>query len=301
MWRGPRFEERIFYSRDERTSTSDFQIYSVSPDGSNEKEITDDLYEKPEFAISPDGTRLVFMRSDKERELAGNYSLWTMNIDGSDQSQLTIGPNDADPTWAFGDKDSTQLALTSSANPVSFGSSVSFKAVVKAVAPGTGTPTGTVTFTEGSKTLAAVALSGGSATYSTSSLAVGSHTITATYGGSANYNSSSANTIVMVQSGCTRTFAGPIYSGLTVPDGQRYCLSKAQAYGSMRVMAGGALTLSSLTVDGKLAASGAVSVQMCGSTVNGSVLDRTLNGSVDDRRWNFVVCWRSPQRLFERD
>jgi TolB protein len=90
----------VFYSRDERTETSTFQIYSITPEGTENKAITEDTYQKPEFAVSPDGAKIVFMRSDKTRELAGNYSLWEMNTNGTDQTQLTTGHNDEDPAWA---------------------------------------------------------------------------------------------------------------------------------------------------------------------------------------------------------
>jgi Big-like domain-containing protein/IPT/TIG domain-containing protein len=87
-------------------------------------------------------------------------------------------------------KASTTLTLTSSKNPAPAGSSGSLKATVKAVAPGGGMPTGTVTFSEGATVLASVPLSGNAASYPLKSLSVGTHEITATYGGSANYEAS---------------------------------------------------------------------------------------------------------------
>src|SRR5207245_1274270 len=63
-------------------------------------------------------------------------------------------------------------------------------------APGTGTPTGTVTFTDGSTTVATATLdSNGNATYTTSTLTIGNHTITATYGGDANFNLSASSSV----------------------------------------------------------------------------------------------------------
>jgi Big-like domain-containing protein/VCBS repeat protein/centrosomal CEP192-like protein len=80
---------------------------------------------------------------------------------------------------------------TTLAQPTSsyFGDNVTLAATVASTT--TGTPTGTVTFVDGSTILGTGALnSSGVATYSTSSLTVGSHTFTANYGGDANYNSS---------------------------------------------------------------------------------------------------------------
>ena len=57
---------------------------------------------------------------------------------------------------------------------------------------GSGVPTGTVTFSEGSTTLGTAALdSTGTATLNISTLSVGSDTITASYGGDASYAGSS--------------------------------------------------------------------------------------------------------------
>src|SRR5206468_7402655 len=68
-------------------------------------------------------------------------------------------------------KANTTTALSSSLTPSSFGNPVTFKATVKPVAPGGGTPTGTVQFKDGSFNLGAPQpLSSGVATLTTSSL-----------------------------------------------------------------------------------------------------------------------------------
>jgi hypothetical protein len=50
-----------------------------------------------------------------------------------------------------------------------------------------GTPTGTVTFKNGPTALATVTLSAGKATYTTTGIPVGTHSITADYNGDSNY------------------------------------------------------------------------------------------------------------------
>jgi hypothetical protein len=82
----------------------------------------------------------------------------------------------------------TTTVVSSSANPSAPGQSVTFKATVS----GPGTPTGTVTFSDGTTVLGRATLSGAAsgvatASFSSSSLTVGSHTITAAYGGDANF------------------------------------------------------------------------------------------------------------------
>ena len=109
------------------------------------------------------------------------------NFTGSDStaSPLTQTVNPANST----------TTLTSSTNPSVFGQSVTFTATVTVAAPGSGTPTGTVTFKDGGVPLATNALSGSSATFSTSTLSVSSHPITATYNADSNFNASTSGTV----------------------------------------------------------------------------------------------------------
>ncbi len=100
----------------------------------------------------------------------------------------------------------TVTALTSSADPASFGQAVTFTAAVVSVAGGT--PTGTVTFTDTDGTVlgtATLSVVNGSdeATLATAALAVGSHTITATYGGDGNFAGSSATMLQVIVPGTT--------------------------------------------------------------------------------------------------
>jgi hypothetical protein len=97
----------------------------------------------------------------------------------------------------------TTTTLTSSLNPSIFGQAVTFTATVTS---GSGTPGGTVTFTDGANPIATVALNGsGVATLTTTALSVGSHSITATYSGNASFSSSSASLTQVVNSNTTAT------------------------------------------------------------------------------------------------
>jgi hypothetical protein len=89
-------------------------------------------------------------------------------------------------------KANSATAVTSSQNPSNFGQSVTFTATVVAVAPGAGTATGTVTFLDGGSSIGNGTLSGGVATFVTSALATGNHTITTSYGGDGNFSGSTA-------------------------------------------------------------------------------------------------------------
>jgi hypothetical protein len=89
----------------------------------------------------------------------------------------------------------TTTSLTSSANPTTSGQAVTFTATVAAVAPGSGTPTGTVTFLDGTAALGSAALAGGTASLTTSALSGGSHAITASYGGDGNFLASTSGVL----------------------------------------------------------------------------------------------------------
>jgi beta-lactam-binding protein with PASTA domain len=87
---------------------------------------------------------------------------------------------------------STTTSVISSANPQVQGSSVTFTATVTP-GSGTGVPTGSVVFSVDGTTESTAALGGtGEATYSTSSLTTGQHTILASYAGSSAYAASSS-------------------------------------------------------------------------------------------------------------
>ena len=84
-------------------------------------------------------------------------------------------------------KDNTTTKLVATVNPSVYGQSISFTASVAAVAPGTGTPTGSVTFFDGSTTLKTVTLTAGAASYTTTKLVTGQHAVTALYNGNSTF------------------------------------------------------------------------------------------------------------------
>ena len=99
-------------------------------------------------------------------------------------------------------KASSTVALVSLPNPSTFGASVTLTATVTSGA------TGTVTFHEGETTLGTGDLNGsGVATFTTSSLAVGTHSITAQYSGDTNYNNSTSTAVSQVVNKASSTVA----------------------------------------------------------------------------------------------
>jgi YVTN family beta-propeller protein len=91
----------------------------------------------------------------------------------------------------------SKTAIAASATSLAVGSSVTFTATVTG-ASGVPAPTGTVTFLDGATTLGTGTLNGsGIATYSTSALAAGAHSVTASYGGDANNAASVSSAVAL--------------------------------------------------------------------------------------------------------
>jgi hypothetical protein len=91
----------------------------------------------------------------------------------------------------------TTTTLSATPSSAAVGTAVAFTAMVKPTS-GSGVPTGTVTFQNGSTVLGSATLNGtGQATYTASSLAVGTYSVTAAYGGDG-ANLASTSTAVAV-------------------------------------------------------------------------------------------------------
>lgn len=116
-------------------------------------------------------------------------------------------------------KTASTTVLTSSMNPSQDGQSVTFTATVTGAS---GTPTGTVTFYDGSASLGSSSLISGVATLSTSALSQGNHVIQAVYNGDSTYGTSSDSLLQQV----TATSPWPIsHSGpITSPGGVNFNL-----------------------------------------------------------------------------
>jgi hypothetical protein len=87
------------------------------------------------------------------------------------------------------DQAGSTVGIAASSSESMLNSAVTFTATVSRTA---GTPTGTVSFEDGTTVLGSATLSGGTCTFTTSSLTAGSHAITAVYSGDANDVASSS-------------------------------------------------------------------------------------------------------------
>jgi hypothetical protein len=108
------------------------------------------------------------------------------------------------------------VALASSANPALASSAVTFTATVSA---GSGTPSGSVEFYEGTTLLGSGTLASGTATYATSNLTVGTHSVTAGYGGDTQFSALASTAVSQVVSDFSIAVASGGSSSATVTAG----------------------------------------------------------------------------------
>lgn len=183
----------------------------------------------------------------------------------------------------------SSLALTSSLNPSYYGNSITFTASVTSAG---GTPTGTVTFYDGATELGAETLdSSGVATYATSTLTIGTHTIKASYGGSAAFDTSSATlsqivdvditTLILTSSvnpsyyGASVTFTATASSSDVTPTGTVtfYDLTTSAKLGTGTLSSGAAtLSISTLTVGTHV-----IKAAYSGDASNGAATSNTVS------------------------
>ncbi len=119
-----------------------------------------------------------------------------------------VNNNSNSVTVIDGATNSTSTTLSSNPNPSALNANVTLTATVGESPLGT-VPTGMVAFMDGSTALGTGTLNGsGVATYTTSSLAVGQHSITAAYGGDANNAGSTSSVLTQTvnAAGFTMTF-----------------------------------------------------------------------------------------------
>jgi len=133
---------------------------------------------------------------------AGTASLATSSIPAGNWTVRAIYPGDSTYLSSLGAVSETiklyssTTTLSSTPNPSANKQSVVFTATVTSAGPDV--PTGTVTFRDGTNGIGQATLSGGVATLAKSSLAVGTHSITATYNGDNQSNKSTSPAVEQV-------------------------------------------------------------------------------------------------------
>lgn len=167
---------------------------------------------------------------------------------------------------AIGKAVSTTVLTASPASPSTFGQSVTLTATVTSAG---GAPSGSVSFNDGATVLGTATLNGsGVATFSTSALSGGSHTITATYSGAALFLGSvstgraytvnkmatsttlAASPASQTTFGQSVTFSATVVSGAGTPSGSVTFKDGATVLGTATLDAGGLASLSTAALNG---------------------------------------------------
>jgi hypothetical protein len=109
------------------------------------------------------------------------------NFSGSTSAVLTQTVNNSSTGGT------TSTSVSGSPNPANVGQNVTFTATVSS--SGSGTPTGTVAFEDGTTDLGSAPLSSGQAVFNASALSLGAHSITAIYSGDSNFTGSTSGVL----------------------------------------------------------------------------------------------------------
>jgi hypothetical protein len=153
--------------------------------------------------IGSDTVAVIYTTTAVTSSAAGTYPI-SATVSGAAAADYSLSVTPGTLTVT---KVASTLALTGRANPALAMSSVSFGA--QAASSTTGVPTGTVTFSDGSAVLGTATLnSSGLATYTTTNLPDGQHSITAAYGGDQNFAPSTSSAMAETIADFTLTCSG---------------------------------------------------------------------------------------------
>jgi parallel beta-helix repeat protein len=173
----------------------------------------------------------------------------------------------------------SSTALSSSVNPDVVGQSVTFTATVTS---SSGTPSGSVTFMDGSAVLATVALdANGVAQFTSAALSTGGHSITATYSGDTNYVSSTSSGLTETVNKAATTTAlsssmNPAVVGQSVTFTATVTSSFGTASGSVTFM-DGSTVLATVSLD----ASGVAKFTTAALSTGGHSITATYSGDTN--------------------
>ena len=222
----------------------------------------------------------------------------TDNAPGSPQSITVVGN---------GIQDNTTLALVSSQPTSTYGGSVTLSATITpGVATTAPSPTGTVSFAEGANVLGSSQLNANAASFTTSALSAGSHTISATFSGDSNYSGNSGSFTQLVNKatptvtlavqpnpivpGQPAVFTVTLGSSAGVPTGTVTVTDNSTSLGNAPVNASGVATLTATLTGGSHALVAAYNGDANFSTFSSATINAQLaNFTVSSQPANATI------------
>jgi Big-like domain-containing protein len=175
-------------------------------------------------------------------------------------------------------KGTVTVTLGSNPNPSTIGQPVLFSASVTAATVAAGTPTGSVTFSEGGTNLGTVPLVGGSATISVSTLGPGSHLIIATYSGDATFKAGVSPIYTQVLNKANSTTS---VVAVPNPATRKVVVNLTATVGPTPTSTGGIVTFTSTASNGQVTTLGTGTVDATGKA--------TLTFTTANNRGTFTI------------
>ncbi len=195
----------------------------------------------------------------------------------------------------------TTNVLSASASVITYGQPITISAKISAVAPATGTPTGTVTFRDGATVLGTAMLSSQTASLTvTNRLLAGGHNLTATFGGDTNFAASTSVVFSLTVSKVTLTVSGitgldKVYDARTtaslnttnallngVLSGDNVLLNSSNVRGSFsnkNVGVAKIVNITGLTISGTNSANYAITLPTATASISAAGLTMTVRGA----------------------
>jgi hypothetical protein len=170
------------------------------------------------------GTALSGKQLDATSPLPGSFSYspaaGTVPAVGQQTLKVTFTPTDTtDYTTSIATVTLTVVpgtpvvTLTASPNPAFLANPVTFTATIASFST---VPTGTVVFYDGSTQLGTGTVTAGAATFTTSALTIGPHSISAAYSGDSSYNPATSNALSQILQDFTLTLVGGATTGSAI-------------------------------------------------------------------------------------
>ena len=224
----------------------------------------------------------------------------TLTVQGQTFKISYVGGTGNDVVLTY-QSSTTSTTIVSSPSPSTYGQAVTFTATVSP-ASGSGTPTGTVTFKDGVATLGSGTLSGGVASLLTTgatTLAAGTHTITAVYGGDSTFTTSTSSNLTQTvnqralhvsATGVNKVYDGTTTATVTPSDdrlsGDMFTTGYTAGFDTRNVGTGKAVSVSGISISGGASANYTLANTTATTTANITTRAITVTAAANSKTYD---------------